>query len=271
MNAMPLHDPTPNLGEPVHTPAGAADAAAPNPRRIRSFVKRAGLSGTGQARALETLVPRFVLPYTTAPLDWDRTFGRAGARRVLEIGFGMGDATAQIAAAHPDWDILGVEVHEPGIGALLRRIGDAGLGNLRIVAHDVVEVLEHMLGPQSLDAVFIYFPDPWPKKRHHKRRLIQPAFVARLVSHLRPDGVLHCATDWENYALQMLDVLSREASLRNSVANPDAQQLAAAQEADSAAGLPGFAPRPEYRPLTKFENRGIRLGHGVWDVIFKKR
>ena len=169
---------------------------------------------------------------------------------VLEIGFGMGGATAAIAAAQPGVDFLGVEVHEPGVGALLKRIGEMGLSNLRIVRHDAVEVLQQMIAPDSLDAVHVFFPDPWPKKRHHKRRLIQPPLVALIASRLAPGGVLHCATDWEPYAEQMLQVLSQEPLLRNTAA--------------------GYAPRPDYRPLTKFEARGLRLGHGVRDLVFTR-
>jgi tRNA (guanine-N7-)-methyltransferase len=170
---------------------------------------------------------------------------------VLEIGFGMGGATAAIAAARPDTNFIGVEVHEPGVGALLKLIDEKALTNLRIVQKDAVEVLRHMVAPRSLAGVHIYFPDPWHKKRHHKRRLIQPEFVRKLVNHLAPGGYLHCATDWEPYAQQMLEVLSAEPSLRNT--------------------CKGYAPRPEWRPLTKFEHRGMRLGHGVWDLMFEAR
>jgi tRNA (guanine-N7-)-methyltransferase len=223
---------------------------SPHRRTIRSFVLRTGRMGTGQMRALETLGPRFVLPYAPMPLQAAAVFGRS-APLVLEIGFGMGDATAQIAQALPDTDFLGVEVHTPGVGALLKHIGEQDIRNLRIVQHDAVEVLEHMLAPQSLDGVHVFFPDPWHKKKHHKRRLIQPGFVAKLVSRLKPGGYLHCATDWQPYAQQMLEVLSAEPGLRNTAE--------------------GYAPKPGYRPLTKFENRGLKLGHGVWDLVFVRR
>jgi len=206
--------------------------------------------GPGQARALAELGTRFVLPCRPAPSDFSLAFGRQ-APRVLEIGFGMGDATAKIAAARPDIDFLGIEVHPPGVGALLKRIGELGLANLRIVQHDAVEVLEQMIAPISLAGVHVFFPDPWHKLRHHKRRLVQPAFVHLLSSRLAPGATLHCATDWENYAAQMLEVLSAEPSLRNTAA--------------------GYAERPALRPLTKFENRGLGLGHGVWDLVFEKR
>jgi tRNA (guanine-N7-)-methyltransferase len=219
-------------------------------RAIRSYVLRAGRMGTGQQRALADLGPRFVLPYQEQTLDYAALFGRQ-APVVLEIGFGMGDATAQIATTLPDHDFIGVEVHTPGVGALLKRIGEQGLSNLRIVQHDAVQVLEHMIAPGSLAGVHVFFPDPWHKKKHNKRRLIQPGFVTQLATRLAPGGYLHCATDWQPYAEQMLEVLSADPSLANT--------------AD------GYAPRPGYRPLTKFEARGLRLGHGVWDLVFRKR
>ena len=221
----------------------------PSPPRaaIRSYVLRAGRMGPGQERAMKELGPRYVLPFVPQPLDLDATFGRS-APRVLEIGFGMGDATAQVAAAMPGTDFIGIEVHAPGVGALLKRIGELGLINLRIVQHDAVPVLERMIPPQSLAGVHLWFPDPWHKKKHHKRRLVQPAFVALVVSRLAPGGYLHCATDWQPYAEQMLGVLSAAPGLANTAA--------------------GYAPRPAWRPLTKFEQRGLKLGHGVWDLLF---
>ncbi len=221
-----------------------------HPRSIRSFVLRAGRMGSGQTRALQELGPRYVLPYRQQLLDFEAVFGRS-ARVVLEIGFGMGDATAAIAASRPEVDFIGIEVHPPGVGALLQRIGEQGLTNLRIVQHDAVEVLAAMIPTASLAGIHVFFPDPWHKKRHHKRRLIQPDFVASLARHLAPGGTLHCATDWQPYAEQMLEVLSAEPMLANTV--------------------DGFAPRPEVRPLTKFEARGLKLGHGVWDLVFKRR
>lgn len=225
-------------------------ASDPPRRPVRSYVLRAGRMGTGQVRALAELAPRLVLPYREQRLDAAAAFGRV-APLVVEIGFGMGQATAAIAAGRPDTDFLGIEVHEPGVGALLQRIDDQRLGNLRIVQHDAVEVLQSMIGPDSLAGVHVYFPDPWPKKRHWKRRLIQPPFVRLLASRLAPGGVLHCATDWQPYAEQMLEVLGAEPMLRNTA--------------------PGFAPRPAYRPETKFERRGLALGHGVWDLLFERR
>ncbi len=230
------------------------DAPPVPPRPIRSFVVRAGRIGPGQARALAELGPRYVLPYAPSPVDPAALFGRR-APLVVEIGFGMGVATAAIAQALPDTDFIGIEVHPPGVGSLLRLIGEHGLANLRIVQHDAVEVMTHMIAPASLAGVHLFFPDPWHKKRHHKRRLVQPAFVAQVASRLADGGRLHCATDWQPYAEQMLEVLSAEPTLANT--------------ADAAAD--GYAPRPEHRPLTKFEQRGLRLGHGVWDLVFERR
>lgn len=236
---------TPDAGESADA---TAETARPQ-RAIRSFVVRAGRMGTGQIKALAELGPRFVLPFAQAPLDTARVFGRQ-APVVLEIGFGMGGATAQIAQTLPDHDFIGCEVHEPGVGALLKLIGEQDIPNIRIFQHDAVEVLQHMIPQGFLAGVHIFFPDPWHKKRHNKRRLIQPEFVARLVQHLAPGGYLHCATDWEPYAQQMLEVLSAEPRLANTAE--------------------GYAPKPAYRPLTKFENRGLKLGHGVWDLVFRR-
>jgi tRNA (guanine-N7-)-methyltransferase len=219
-------------------------------RPIRSFVVRAGRMGPGQQRALKNLGPTFLQPYAPQPLDVPAAFGRA-APLTVEIGFGMGDATAAIAAELPERNFLGIEVHPPGVGALLKLIGERDLRNLRIVQHDAVEVLRDMIAPGSLAGVHVYFPDPWHKKRHHKRRLIRAPFVALLASRLAPGGYLHAATDWQPYAQQMLEVLGAETALANT--------------AD------GFAPRPAWRPPTRFENRGLRLGHGVWDLLFTRR
>lgn len=232
-------------------PAAAPDAATEPPpqRAIRSFVLRAGRTTSGQAKALETLGPRYVLPLTSAPIDMAAVFGRS-APTILEIGFGMGDATAQIAQARPQDNFLCCEVHEPGVGALLKRMGEQGITNIRILQHDAVQVLQQMIAPAALAGVHLFFPDPWHKKRHHKRRLIQPPLVALLASRLQPGGYLHCATDWEPYAQQMLQVLSGELLLANTAA--------------------AYAERPDYRPLTKFEHRGLRLGHVVHDLVFRR-
>jgi tRNA (guanine-N7-)-methyltransferase len=226
------------------------DASPAHHRTIRTYVMRAGRTTEGQARALADLGPRFVLPYKAETLDYAATFGNQ-APVVLEIGFGMGDATAKIAQTLADTNFIGCEVHEPGVGALLKHIGDMGLSNVRIIRHDAVQVLEHMIPPASLAGVHIFFPDPWHKTRHNKRRLIQAPLVAHLTSRLAPGGYLHCATDWEPYAQQMLEVLGAEPGLINTAE--------------------GYAEKPTYRPLTKFENRGIRLGHGVWDLVFRKK
>ena len=266
---------------PVPSPAPIVDTSHPavevaHPRHVRSFVRRAGRTTAGQARAVETLGPQFLVPYA-ASLDVLAGLypqlaapGNAAdtpappAPLVLEIGFGMGEASAQIATVLPQTQFLCCEVHEPGVGALLKRIGDLGLQNIRILAHDAVEVIDHMLPvwqpdapARGLDGVHIFFPDPWHKTRHNKRRLVQAGLVRRLAARLKPGGYLHCATDWEPYAQQMLEVLGQEPALENrcAVSHPE---------------LGGYAPRPHYRPLTKFENRGLRLGHGVWDLVFHR-
>jgi tRNA (guanine-N7-)-methyltransferase len=246
------------------TPATTETPAAPKDRRrlpppgvdfpktIKSFVKRAGRTTSGQAKAFELYGPRYVLPYTAAPLNRTAVFGVEAASRplILEIGFGMGDATAHIADLMREKNFLGCEVHEPGVGALLKHIGERDLTNIRILQHDAVEVLDHVLPEQSLDGVHVFFPDPWHKTKHHKRRLLQTPLVAKLAARLKPGGYLHCATDWEPYAQQMLEVLGAEPLLKNTAE--------------------GYAPKPDYRPLTKFEKRGLRLGHGVWDLVFTR-
>ena len=217
---------------------------------IRSYVLRQGRVSSAQQRFYDEGMPRYGIAYRPETLDLTAAFGRA-APQFLEIGCGMGETTAHIAAAHPHHDYLGIEVHTPGVGSLLKEIATRELANLRVIQHDAVEVVRDMIPAGSLAGIHLYFPDPWPKKRHHKRRLIQAPFIALLASRLAPDGYLHCATDWEEYAQQMLDVLGNEPQLRNT--------------AD------GFAPRPAWRPQTKFETRGLRLGHGVWDVLFRRR
>jgi len=217
-------------------------------RPIRSYVLRQGRLTAAQGRAHAELLPRFGIAYAPQLVELDVAFGRA-APKIVEIGFGMGDTTARIAAAHPDNDYLGIEVHMPGVGSLLKHVTEAGLTNVRVIQHDAVEVLEHMIAPGTLAGAHIFFPDPWPKKRHHKRRLLQPPFIQLLATRMKAGAYLHVATDWEEYAHQILEVLSAESLLVNT--------------AD------GFAPRPGYRPLTKFEQRGLKLGHGVWDAIFR--
>ena len=224
------------MTEPVHPP-------------IRSFVLRQGRVSNAQRRAVDTQLPVYGIAYAPGLLDFEQVFGRP-APTILEIGFGMGETTAQIAQVHPENNYLGIEVHTPGVGSLLKLIAENGLANLRLVQHDAVEVLTHMIAPGSLAGAHIFFPDPWPKKRHHKRRLLQPGFVSLLVSRLAPGAYLHSATDWQEYAEQILAVFAAEPALVNTAS--------------------GFAPRPDYRPQTKFESRGLKLGHGVWDIIFRK-
>jgi tRNA (guanine-N7-)-methyltransferase len=219
-------------------------------RPIRSFVLRQGRFSPAQQRAYEMLMPRFGIPFSPGFLDLEACFGRKSPR-ILEIGFGMGETTARIAAEHPENDYLGIEVHTPGVGALLKRIDELALTNIRIIQHDAVEVVRTMLAPESLAGIHIFFPDPWPKKRHHKRRLLQPAFAEMLATRLAPGGYLHAATDWQDYAEHILATLSAVQALENPHG--------------------GFAVRPEARPETKFETRGRRLGHDSWDVIFRKR
>jgi tRNA (guanine-N7-)-methyltransferase len=254
------------------TPANGPEGIE-HPRHIRSFVRRAGRLTVGQAKALDVLGPQFVIPFQEQLLDLATLQANSHAinsvapradsmpasgqnssqnpsKTVFEIGFGMGEATAHIAKVLPDTLFLACEVHEPGVGALLKRIEEQSISNVKIISHDAVQVLEKMIPKASLDGIHIFFPDPWHKKRHNKRRLIQPPFVATLVQHLKPGGYLHCATDWQPYAEQMLEVLSAEPALKNT-ANDN-------------------ATKPHYRPLTKFENRGLKLGHGVWDLVFQK-
>lgn len=203
-----------------------------------------------QSRARQTLWPRFGLAYTVEHWSPSTLFGRE-APLVVEIGFGMGDATVEIAKALPDMDFIGIDVHPPGIGHLLQRLEDEALQNVRVMEHDAVDVFTHMIPDASLAGLHVFFPDPWPKARHHKRRLLKPSFVALAAKKLHPGGYFHCATDWENYAEQILEVFIEEPLLANT--------------------SHGFAPKPSYRPQTKFENRGLKLGHGVWDILFKRR
>ena len=260
--------PHPDAHSGAHSNIHADDIA--HPRAIRSFVIRAGRLTTGQAKAIADFGPRFVCPYApsvnpSAGVDASQGFiarllaeaqaqGQRYERVVMEIGFGMGAATAHIAALQPNTLFVCCEVHEPGVGALLKLVGEQGLQNIRIVQHDAVQVLQHMVGVGALDGVHIFFPDPWHKKRHNKRRLIQPPFVETLVQHLKPGGYIHLATDWEPYAEQMLEVLRANPRLRNRASDAS-----------------GWADKPDYRPLTKFEARGIRLGHGVWDLVFERQ
>lgn len=235
-----------------HNEVAEADAGETNARHghIRSYVLRQGRVSTAQRRAIDTLLPRFGIPYAAHALNFIKVFGRK-APVILEIGFGMGDSTATIAQAHPENDYLALEVHTPGVGNLLKLIDAQQLNNIRIMQHDAVEVLRDMIGDNTLAGVHIFFPDPWHKARHNKRRLIQSPFIAQLVKKLKPGGYIHVATDWQDYAEQVLNVLNAEPLLTNTAK--------------------GYAPRPDYRPLTKFENRGILLGHGVWDLIYVRK
>lgn len=252
MASLPAHKQrpkNPDADNPPDRPACSNHYYRPMNPTIRSFVLRQGRLSDAQRRACETLLPKYGVAFTHNLLDLNQIFGRS-APKILEIGFGMGESTAAIAHSHPQNDYLAIEVHTPGVGSLLNQIEKLELTNLRIIQHDAVEVLQHMLPAACLHGVHIFFPDPWPKARHHKRRLIQPALVNRLCEHLMTGGYIHAATDWENYAEQILQVLNQEPRLTNTAAD--------------------YAPRPAYRPLTKFEQRGLKLGHGVWDLIFAK-
>ena len=222
-----------------------------HPRAIRSFVTRAGRITEAQVRALEVLWPKYGVEFSAGALDCDVLFGRH-APRTVEIGFGNGENLAKMAAAHPERDYLGIEVHRPGVGRLLLAVEAALLTNVRVICHDAVEVLRGQISQQSLDEVVILFPDPWPKKRHHKRRLVQGAFIELVTDRLRPEGVLRMATDWQPYAEEMLVVLTANPRLRNLAADGT------------------YIPRPTERTATRFEKRGERLGHDVWDLAFSR-
>jgi tRNA (guanine-N7-)-methyltransferase len=222
-----------------------------HPRAIRSFVTRAGRITEAQVRALEDLWPKYGVEFAAETLDCDVAFGRR-APRTVEIGFGNGENLTRLAAAHPERDYLGIEVHRPGVGRLLLALEEGQLSNVRVVCHDAVEVLRGQIALQSLDEVVILFPDPWPKKRHHKRRLVQGAFIELVTERLRPDGILRMATDWQPYAEEMLAVLTANPQLRNLA--PDG----------------AYVPRPTERTATRFEKRGERLGHDVWDLAFRR-
>lgn len=220
-------------------------------RRIRSFVRREGRLTPGQQRALDELWPRFGLEAQGGLLELDELFGRR-APRILEIGYGNGESLIAMAKTHPQQDYIGIEVHRPGVGRLLHRMEEEGIENIRSFCADAVEVLEQRIPDQSLDALYLFFPDPWHKKRHHKRRQVQPAWAQLVRRKLKPGGILHMATDWEDYAQHMLTVLAAAEGFCNTSPSGD------------------FVARPDYRPLTKFEQRGQRLGHGVWDLIFER-
>ncbi|MGQ0524529.1 MAG: tRNA (guanosine(46)-N7)-methyltransferase TrmB [Betaproteobacteria bacterium] len=222
---------------------------APPHRPIRSYVLRQGRVSKAQRRAHAALLPAYGIAFANGIVDLDAAFGRR-APKILEIGFGMGESTAAIAAEHTENDYLAIEVHTPGVGSLLKQIAERALRNVRVIQHDAVEVLQHMIAPRSLDGIHIFFPDPWPKKRHHKRRLIQPPLVRLLTARMKPGAYLHVATDWEDYEEHILATLSAERGLQNTVER--------------------YAARPPYRPQTKFESRGLKLGHAVWDIVFRR-
>jgi len=256
-------------------------------RKIRSFVRRAGRTTNAQSRAMNELAPQFLIPFTHAALDWsvfEHTPDQdSSPLKILEIGFGMGESTAHIAQTRSRDLFLGIEVHDPGVGALLKKIGELQLRNLRLIQHDAVEVLEHMIAEESLDGVHIFFPDPWHKKRHHKRRLIQKDFLTLLVSRLKTGGYIHLATDWQHYAEQMLLVLNQCHDLKNCSKQSSLFEAIELSNTDQEIGgivfsydhlakpHAGYVERPAYRPTTKFENRGLKLGHGVWDLLYRKK
>ena len=219
--------------------------------RIKSFVLRQGRLSTAQQKAIDNNWPKFGLEVQDQLLDFEALFGR-DAPTIIEIGFGMGKSLAEMAEANPQQNYIGIEVHRPGVGALLKLVEEKGLTNVRVYNHDAIEVLEKCIPEDSLSGVYLFFPDPWHKKRHHKRRIVQPEFAAKIAKHLKPGGQFHMATDWENYAEHMMEVMSAAPNYRNI------------------SGENEYTPRPDYRPLTKFEARGHRLGHGVWDLIFEK-
>ncbi|MCB1856704.1 MAG: tRNA (guanosine(46)-N7)-methyltransferase TrmB [Gammaproteobacteria bacterium] len=240
------HNPTYHSGEPVS--AGEEKTRRP----IRSFVIREGRLTRGQQRAFEQLWPHYGIDFADTPLDLEACFG--DTRPVyVEIGFGDGESLVEMAAAHPENNYLGIEVHRPGVGHLLLQIEKRGLANLRVIRHDAVEVMAHTLVDASLQGVFLFFPDPWHKRRHQKRRILQPTMVEELARLIRPGGLFHAATDWQDYAAQMMAALSPSAAFENCV------------------GPGQYSPRPDFRPVTKFERRGQKLGHGVWDLLFRRR
>ena len=220
-------------------------------KSIRSYVVRAGRMTDGQRNAFENSWAQYGLKLTDGAIDTDDVFGRSGTK-VLEIGFGMGDSLLQMAAAEPDTDFIGIEVHPPGVGRLIASAEEQKITNLRVYLADATDVLNECIPAQSLQRLQLYFPDPWHKKKHNKRRIVQPQFVQLIRDKLEVGGVLHMATDWQHYAEQMLEVLEVAPGFKNTVAE---QQ---------------YSPRPDYRPLTKFEKRGERLGHGVWDLLYQK-
>lgn len=232
--------------------ANPTDNIDENKRRIKSFVLRQGRMSQSQQRAMDNNWPKFGLEVENGLLDLDQLFGQENAPTIIEIGFGMGTSLAEMAEANPEQNYIGIEVHRPGVGALLKLVEEKGLTNVRVFNHDAIEVLEKCIPKESLTAVYLFFPDPWHKKRHNKRRIVQPEFAKTIASHLKLGGHFHMATDWEDYSEHMMEVMSAAPDFNNTQTGTE------------------FTPRPDYRPLTKFEARGHRLGHGVWDLIFEK-
>jgi len=238
-----------DTNNPQDTSSNAEDKKLAH--RIKSFVLRQGRLSNAQQKAIDNNWPKFGLEVKDELLDFNQLFGR-DAPTIVEIGFGMGKSLAEMAEANPQQNYIGIEVHRPGVGALLKLVEEKGLTNIRVYNHDAIEVLEKCIPENSLAGVYLFFPDPWHKKRHHKRRIVQKEFAEKIAKHLKQGGQFHMATDWENYAEHMMDVMSESSIYRNT------------------SGERQYTPRPEYRPLTKFEARGHRLGHGVWDLIFEK-
>lgn len=229
--------------------ADMSDEAVQKLRENRSFVIRQARMSPHQKAAFERLYPRYGLPLSDGPLDWPAVFGRDGARRVLDIGFGMGVELAVLAERHPETDFLGVEVHKPGVGRLLGQVEERGLTNVRVVRGDAVLVCHQMIPRGSLDGIHLFFPDPWPKKRHHKRRLVRPGFPELIAPLLRSQGYLYAVTDWEDYAIQMLEVLNASDLLVNRAGD-------------------GFAEPQDWRPQTAFERKGLEKGHRIFELLY---
>lgn len=239
------------MTENTESPQSAASDIPEHKRRIKSFVLRQGRLSQAQQNAIDTMWPQYGLTLEDKILDFNTLFGRE-APTIIEIGFGMGNSLAAMAEAHPENNYIGIEVHRPGVGALLKLVAEKGLTNVRVFNEDAIEVLNRQISKNSLSAVYLFFPDPWHKTKHKKRRILQAEFAEKIAQYLKPGGQFHMATDWEDYALHMMAVMS------------------AAKEYRNISGEGKYTPRPDYRPLTKFEQRGQRLGHGVWDLVFER-
>jgi len=239
------------MTEPTENPAIEDQEKPKITHRIKSFVLRQGRLSAAQQKAIDSQWPKYGLTVSDELLDFTTLFGR-DAPTIVEIGFGMGKSLAEMAQENPQQNYIGIEVHRPGVGALLKLVEEKNLTNIRVYNHDAIEVLENCIPKNSLAGVYLFFPDPWHKKRHNKRRIVQPAFAQTIASHLKTGGQFHMATDWEDYAVHMMQVMSDAKNYQNI------------------SGEKQYTPRPDYRPLTKFEARGHKLGHGVWDLIFEK-